>query len=243
MTIGPVLLELLAQITNYQYSPEVKEYLKQLIDSAAVDVTPNPRDKTEGNKKLLSSAVLVAFGTVQDLYGIGDDTKLYPSPQFLDQPQSQIAPLMDDNSTVAIVLGGYVRTWEEVFYDICHESLHLLNPVLNIRDSRVQVSALEEGVAVKFAEHMYSKYINPYCDSIPSTSPVHDFQSQYFKAYCAAKKIPDEVLNEVRSVFGKFSSINDIGKFTELVGGYLNEIEIDVLVKPVEYRLNPLRGL
>jgi hypothetical protein len=235
MTIGPVLLELLTQIENNQYSPEKKACLKELIGSAAVDATKNPRDDTEGNRKLLYSAVLVALGTVQDLYGIGDDTELHPFPEFVNQPQSQIAPLMDNHSTVAIVLGNYVRTWEEVFYDICHESLHLLNPVLNVRDSRVQVSALEEGVAVKFAEHMYGKYIKPYCKNIPSTSPVGDIQGQYFKAYCAAKKIPDEVLHEVRIAFGKFSSINDVEKFAELVGAYLNEEEIEILMQPVKY--------
>ena len=237
MTIGPVLLDLLAQIGEHHCSPEAKARLEEMIGSAVVDVTPNPRDETNANRTILRSAVWVALGTVQDLYGIGDETELDPHPKFLNQPQSQIAPLMGNHSTVAIVLGNCVRTWEDVFYDICHESLHLLNPVLNVRDRRVQVSALEEGVAVKFAEHMYEKYIKPHCDKIPPTSPVWNVRSQYFKAYCAAKKIPDEVLYEVRSVFGRFSSINDVEKFTELVGGYLNEEEINILMEPVEYTI------
>lgn len=236
MTIAPVLLELLEQIKDDQFTDEMKATLKKLIDSAAVDLTSDPRDRTEGNQKLLNAAVLVALGTVQDLYGIGDDTKLYPSPIFEAQSHSQIVPLMEDQGTVAIVLGECIESWEEVFYDICHESLHLLNPVLNVNSSKIKVSALEEGVAVKFAEQMYEKYIKPYCDKIPSTSPANALGSQYFIAYSAAKNIPDDVLKEVRNVFGKFSAIDDAGKFGGLVREYLNDEEIEILVEPFMYK-------
>ena len=143
---------------------------------------------------------------------------------------------MGDHDTVAIVLGQHVRSWEEVFYDICHESLHLLNPVINVKDSKVKVCALEEGVAVKFAETMYAKYIRPYCDKIPSTSPVHAPNCQYFLAYLAAEKIPDDVLKEVRNVFGKFSNIDDSEKFRVLVSDYLSKEEIEILVETIVYR-------
>jgi hypothetical protein len=180
--------------------------------------------------------MLVTLGLVQDLYGSGDDTELDPCPRFEPQPQSQIVPLMGDHGTVAIVLGEYVRSWEEVFYDICHESLHLLNPVINVKDSKVRVSSLEEGVAVKFAESMYEKYIKPYCGKTPLTSPVKSPNSQYFLVFNAAKKIPDDVLKEIRSVFGKFSNIDDSEKFKRLVSQYLNDEEIRILVQGFVYK-------
>ena len=233
MTIAPVLLQLLEDV---ELKNELKARIKEQIDSAAVNATPNPRDETEGNKKLLKATMAVVLAKLENLYGDGEDTKLYPMPLFEAQPQSQIVPLMEDHGTVAIVLGEYVRTWEEVFYDICHESLHLLNPVINVKGDKVKVSALEEGCAVKFAEQMYEKYINPYCDKIPSTSPANAPDSQYFMVYSVAKKIPDELLKDVRREFGRFSSIDDVVKFTALVGGYVCGEEVEVLIKPFAYR-------
>ena len=227
MTIAMVLLELLEQIKDDQFTDEVKATLKKQIDSAAVDRTSDPRDRTEGNQNLLNAAMLVVYGTVQDLYGVGDETDLYPFPIFEAQPQSQIVPLIKDRGTVTIVLGENVRSWEDVFYDICHESLHLLNPAINVK-----ICALEEGVAVKFAEQMYEKCVIPYCDKMPRTSPANSYASEYYVAYSAAKKIPDDVLKEIRNVFGKFSKIDDAEKFGELVSEYLNDDEIERLVAP-----------
>jgi hypothetical protein len=236
MTIGPVLLELLEQIKVDQCTPEIRVTLKEQIESAVDDLTSNPRDRTEGNLKLLNATIVVALGTAEDLYGAGDDTRLHQLPIFEFQPQSQIVPLLGDHGTVAVVLGEYVRTWEEVFYDICHESLHLLNPIINVKDDTVKVSALEEGCAVKFAEEMYEKHIKPYCDRIPLTSPILAPTSQYFLAYSATKKIPDNVLKEVRKVFGRFSNVNEVEKFKAMVGAYVNDEEIELLIKPFAYK-------
>jgi len=232
MQILMVLLGLLEQIENDQFPLKVKADLKELI-AAAPSITSNPRDKTDGNISILTAMLTILLGTVQDLYGIGDETEVSLHPQFLDYQQSQIRFLVGDAPRGIVVLGRYVRTWEEVFYDLCHESLHLLDPVLNIEEA--MVSALEEGVAVKFAEQMYAKHIKPYCDSIPVTSPVRAPQSQYFRAYCAAEKIPDDVLRGIRNAFGRFSNINHVNKFRELTMAYLNETEIEVLMAPVFY--------
>lgn len=233
MMIAPVLLQLLEDV---ELNNGLKARLKEQIDSAAVNATSNPRDEIEGNKELLNAIMVVVLAKLENLYGDGDYTKLYSMPLFVAQPQSQIVPLMEDHGTVAIVLGEYVRTWEDVFYDICHESLHLLNPVINVKGGNVKVSSLEEGCAVNFAEHMYQKYINPYCDKIPTTSPANAPYSPYFIAYSVTKKIPDGVLKEVRKEFGRFSKIDDVEKFTALVGGYVSGEEVEVLIKPFPYR-------
>jgi len=237
MTIGSVLLELLKQIEDAEYTDEVKAILKDQIQSATVNLTLNPRNETEGNLKLLNAAMCVILGTAESLYGVRDYTvfKPYRFPLFKDQPQSQIIPLKKDLSTVAMVLGTCVESWEDVFYDICHESLHLLNPVLGVKINEVKVSTLEEGVAVKFAEQMYEKHIKKYCNKTPVTSPVNSPNSQYFKAYTATKKIPDEVLKKIRKEFGMFSKIDDANKFRELVSDYLNEREIEILLTPFKY--------
>lgn len=235
MAIESVLVELASQIEDDQVTNEEKANLISQIQSSAGDLTSNPRDHTNGNRLLLNATMVVALGIAQNRYGIGDDAGLYLHPLFGDKPQSQLRPLAGDNREFAIVLGMCVRSWEDVFYDICHESLHLLNPVLIVEGDGDKISALEEGVAVKFAEDMYDTHIRTYCDHTPLTSPINDPSSQYFRAYAAAKKIPDAVLKEVRRTFGRFSDINDSEKFRDIISDYLDEEAIRTLIEPFRY--------
>jgi|GEM_PF-5993397 len=235
MAIESVLVELASQIGYDQITKEQKATLISQIRSSASDLTSNPRDHTNGNTLLLNATMAVALGIAQNRYGIGDDAGLYLHPLFGDKPHSQLMPLERDNREFAIVLGMCVRSWEDVFYDICHESLHLLNPVLIVKGDGGKVSALEEGVAVKFAEDMYDTHIRTYCDHIPLTSPINDPSSQYFRAYCAAKKIPDALLKEVRRIFGRFSDVNDSEKLRYIVTDYLDDEEIRTLIEPFRY--------
>jgi len=232
MTIAAVLLKLLEDI---QFSDEIRLKLKEVIDSA-IEVTSNPRDEIDGNQKLLHATLIIAFEKTQELYGESGAKDLHHMPVFLNQSQSQIVWEKDNPDKSILGIGNCARSWEEVFYDICHESLHLLNPATNVIDDDTYVSALEEGCAVKFAEQMYDRYIKPTCDKIPLTSPTRAPSSQYFLAYSAARKIPDDVLKVVRSVFGKFSNINDCKKFSELVDKYVSDIEINELIKPFSYK-------
>lgn len=235
MTITTALLELLRLIEDDEFTDELKARIREQIDSASVNVTSDPRDLAEGNATLLNAMLVVVLGKVQDLYG-EINANFHPMPVFLNQPQSQVVPLSEDHGTFVIGLGQDVKSWEDVFYDICHEALHLLNPVINVKCDNVSVSALDEGVAVKFAEQMYEMYIKPYCNKTPLTSPIAATRSQYFITYFAAKKIPDHVLKEVRTVFGRFSKIDDTEKFTALVGRYVNSEEIKLLTLPFVYK-------
>ncbi|MBN3727265.1 hypothetical protein [Burkholderia sp. Ac-20379] len=235
MTIETALLQLLEQFKNDQCTDQVKDHLRAQIKSASSDLTQNPRDETNGNRMFLNAMVALALGTAEQLYGAGDDTSFDPFPRFWSHPNSQIMPLIGDDGAVVIAIGTFAVSWEEVFYDICHESLHLLNPVTNVRSSNVKVSALEEGVAVKFAEQIYEKYISSYCDKIPTTSPIKAFHTQYFQAYSAAKMIPDTTLKEVRNVFVRFSKIDDPDKFKHLTRDYLSDMEAEILLAPFKY--------
>lgn len=235
MRIETALLQVLEQIENDQCTDEVKESLRVQIKSAASDLTLVPRDETDGNRMFRYAMGMLALGMAEQLYGAGDDTDLDPLPRFWSKPNSQIMPLLGDHGTAVIAIGTFAVSWEEVFYDICHESLHLLNPVINVHGSNVKVSALEEGVAVKFAEQMYEKYINSYCNKIPATSPINAFHTQYFQAYSVAKRIPDVILKEVRKVFGRFSKLDDADKFKDLVCDYLSDEEAEILLAPFRY--------
>jgi hypothetical protein len=225
---------LLALLEEAEFPDEVKAKIKNLIDSAAVEATSNPRDETEENRNLLRAALVIILEKIQSLYGDSNAKRIHRVPFFQDQPHSQVGPLKDDFESIGLAIGNSARSWEEVFYEICHETLHLLNPVVDVKSNKV--SALEEGCAVRFAEQMYKKYIKPYCNKIPRTSPVGDRSSQYFSAYSAANKIPDDVLKKIRKTFGRFSNIDDAEKFKELVGKYLSDEEVEVLTKPFVYK-------
>ena len=225
---------LLTMLEDASFTDGDKAEIMDSIESAAVGITLNPRDKTESNGNILCAALRVILKMVEDLYGKCDGTKIYLTPIFIDQSASQIAPLQYIIGTVGLGIGQSAKSWEEVFYDLCHETVHLLNPVMGVKNKRV--SALEEGCAVKFAEQTYEKYIKPYCNKVPRTSPISYPSCQYFSAYSAAKKIPDSVLKDIRREFGSFSNINDAEKLKNMAGDYVDDKDIEVLVKSFLYK-------
>lgn len=229
-----IVKALLALLEDTGFQDQKKKEIRDVFIVAMKGMVSDPRGDTESNKRILGAALFLVKRKVESLYGVGDETELYPYPIFINQPQSQIAPVMNNHKMIALGVGVCAKSWEEVFYDLCHESLHLLNPVIDVKNNKV--SALEEGCAVRFAEQMYEKYISPYCSDIPLTSPINSHSSQYFFPYIAAKKIPNSVLSDVRKAFGKFSTIDDIRKFKLLVGDYVDDKEIRTLVEPFIYK-------
>jgi len=212
------------------YDPAVDERVRARV--ASLVVTPNPRDDTPDNAELLRLILLWAVDNVERLYG-ECASPFHPRPMFRNQPRSQIFRLLDDSATAAVVIGSSARSWEDVFYDVCHESVHLLNPVFDVKNK--SVSCLEEGCAVKFAESMYDTHVRPICAKRPPTSPVDSHPNPYVDAFSAARKIPDDVLKEVRDTFGQFSTIDDRDRFRRLVDRHVDEREIYMLLAPFAY--------
>lgn len=223
-----VVMQIIEQISDAAYDSELKTKIKALIRPDGI--TSNPREETDGNRDFLRAMLIAILGAAEDLYGQGEDAEIYYLPIFKDQPSSQITVGLDAPDHVFMIIGTHANTWEEVFYDIAHESIHLLNPVANAQKKEVIVSAMEEGCAVKFAEYMYEKYIEPFCKEKPVTSPNHPGGGQYFTAYLAARKIPDDVLKAIREKFGRFSDVDDKEKLKELAASYINDEDIKILV-------------
>lgn len=219
---------LLAAIQGYDSAVEerVRTHVASLV------VTPNPRDDTPDNAELLRLLLHWAVEDVERLYG-ECASRFHPSPMFINQPRSQIFPVLNDPTKAAVVIGSSAKSWEDVFYELCHESVHLLNPVFDVKNK--SVSCLEEGCAVKFAESMYDTHVRPLCSKRPSTSPVDSYPNPYVDAFSAARKIPDDVLKEVRDTFGQFSTIDDGDTFRSLVDRHVDEREINILLAPFAY--------
>ncbi|WP_159960954.1 hypothetical protein [Pseudomonas sp. R76] len=131
-----------------------------------------------------------------------------------------------------VCLGSTVKSWEQLFYEVAHESLHLLGPA-DINST--PVATLEEGAAVKFAESFYAEYIFPEIGAPPPFSPLSSPGSVYYRAYQCAKKIPDETLKKIRQKFKNFREVEYEG-LQELAKNFITEEEIKVLVSPFDYK-------
>lgn len=167
---------------------------------------------------------------VESLYGASSHEKLNFHPSFMGHPHSMVCPLKGDHDTFGVTVGAHATTWEAVFYELAHEMVHSLNPVVSAHEKKL--AALEEGVAVKFAEGIYRELISTYTGRPPEISPVTMRESHYYLAFLATNKIPDAVLSEIRSHFGSFSAINYSAAFASLKSNYLTEDEIRLLMAP-----------
>lgn len=185
------------------------------------------RDDNDFNWWLRHIVLVLVVTKVEEIYGECDTAfTICPNPDLTSSQRSRICPEKDKHENIIVCLGSYVMTWEDFFYEICHESIHLLNPVINIE--RNPSSALDEGVAVKFAESMYNTYIKTYHRYPPNNSPLNPIagNNNYKKSYLIANKIPDNVLFEIRKEFTAFTRINNVSRFAEFISDYIDDNEI-----------------
>lgn len=69
-----------------------------------------------------------------------------------------------------VCIGWRYGSWEQFFYQVAHEAVHRLNPKIAILGT-IRTCALDEGVAVRYAEGMLEKYL-PYVSRTFMNSPV-----------------------------------------------------------------------
>lgn len=83
-------------------------------------------------------------------------------PAFFKLSRSQVGVTLATPETPNVMhiicIGTHVRTWQQLFYELAHETLHLLGPT---DTSKNPVARIEEGVAVKFAEDFYEIFVFP----------------------------------------------------------------------------------
>jgi hypothetical protein len=224
---------LLALATASPMPSEVRRILMDDIRRSTLTVTGNPRQDTEGNFGLLHVICALLFNEVETLYGDGAYIKLHLHPSFQDAPSSQVVPLESDSETFGLVIGTHAVSWEDVFYEIAHEMVHMLNPVSLRRNN--ELATLEEGVAVKFAESAYAKWITSYTKRHPRWSPVVHSDERYAPAFHATNKIADALLKQVRAEFGSFWAVKDLVRFQAMTAGRISSLEASLLVAPFRY--------
>lgn len=225
-----------ALIINTQIEPDGKQSLLSTISEFGNAITANPRDDTEENSNILWTALNGFFLHAAQLYGTASEFDRVTRPVFNDHPHSLIAPLVDKPECFAIVIGKYFNTWETVFYEVAHESVHFLHPIANVREN--SVATLEEAVAVRFAEDVYSQYMSSYTGSPPLHSPLGRPQRSvcpYAKAYEAVRNASDLSLRTLRKEFGSFSLAFNAEKIFEVCAGEIEKSDAIVLAEPFDY--------
>ncbi|KPA98206.1 hypothetical protein [Pseudomonas asplenii] len=206
------------------------------LDAQIPEITQDP--SAIENTYAVNVAGVMLLEMVQKKYG---GSSLNPEvmsvfPAFSDVPRSQVnVNMITPEHPVArhtIFLGCHINTWHQFFYELAHESIHMLGPV---NTNEVEVATLDEGVAVKFAEDFYREYIFPLTGVQVPQSPVNASQSVYFKAYQAANKIPDTVLFEIRKEFNNFREVKN-PLFYEMTQSYLSRSESELLCSAFDYK-------
>lgn len=97
----------------------------------------------------------------------------------------------------------------------------------------LRTSALDKGLAVRYAEEMLSKYL-PYVSRAFVESPV-GMESPYHHAWEAASKLPHDLLAQIRAEFSSFGTIDDPVRFAEITAPWLTTAEATLLSSDFRY--------
>lgn len=227
----------LSELTkDTQIEADGKHSLLGTISACGSAITENPREFNEANQSILWATLNALFLRAEQLYGVGGDFKRLEYPIFEDHPNSLIAPLCKEADRFAVVIGKHFDTWETVFYEIAHESVHFLHPVANVNDH--SVATLEEAVAVRFAENAYLQYVSSYTGLPPPHSPLGREQRSacpYVKGYKAIGNLTDPTLRALRKEFVSFSLAFDAERIIEICAGDIERSDAIVLAESFDY--------
>ena len=141
----------------------------------------------------------IAAGTLghcRSLFGPRDCSyKLWDQPQFYEQGPNIRFSIDQDGVWVELSYNGR-KYWPTVLYEMAHETVHLLDPVVG------SATYLEEGVAVAFSiqvQHLYGVKVQ--VPSMPS----------YAHALKLVGKLPGNALSaaaRIRREVGRFSNVS-----------------------------------
>lgn len=219
-----------------------EECLLEDLERISSRLTPNIRENNESNIVLRCIISFVLYELVKKKYGSPDPSFTYNyQVDLTSSERSKVCPLKGDISTVAICIGPYIKTWWDLVYDMAHETVHLLNPILQIDQP---YNSIEEGVAVKFAEDVFENYLSAYApmsEACSSPKIAIDQSNNYLTVYKVAKKIPDEKLKKIREKFGSFGKIDKFENFFELIKEFVSTEEAQTLFKSFTDPANRLR--
>ena len=239
-----MMLEHLCQDAG-ELSEEIQQQAKDILAQAPETLVLSPREWNENCNNLRRFILFFMMIDLQNRYGdrqSSDTTFMIPFYNRLREEHgvanSQVIsfhpehPLAKDYK-YGVCIGWRYDSWEQFFYQIAHEAVHLLNPKV-WPTGTLRTCALDEGMAVRYAEEMLEKYL-PYVSRAFVDSPV-GANTPYNYAWRAACKLPDTVLRQIRDEFGSFGEIGDAARFAEMTSQWLTPEEAGLLSGNFCYR-------
>ncbi|WP_148667131.1 hypothetical protein [Pantoea ananatis] len=221
-----------------ELSEDLGEQTRDILARAPETLVLSPREWNEGCNSLRTFVLYFLLRDLEGRYGemeFPDTTFMTPfytrEREEAGIPNSQIITFnkthpIAEKYQYGVCIGWRYDSWEQFFYQVCHEAVHLLNPKL-APNGALRVSALDEGVAVRYAEEMLEKYL-PYASRAFVDSPVNH-NGPYRDAWQATCKLPQDLLRKIRAEFGSFGTISDAEKFTAMTTEWLTSAEAELL--------------
>ncbi|HEM8158954.1 TPA: hypothetical protein U2M13_003475 [Enterobacter hormaechei] len=228
-----------------ELSPGQKQQAGEILNRAPETLVLSPREWNEDCNKLRTFILYFMLRDLESRYGeMAHPDRTFITPFYSRQREelgvmnSQIITF-DKTQPIArdydygVCIGWRYDSWEQFFYQVSHEAVHLLNPKV-FPNGMVRTSALDEGMAVRYAEEMLAKYL-PYVSRAFVVSPVGQ-NSPYHYAWEAASKLPHELLAQIRAEFGSFGTIGDPVRFAEMTAPWLTTAEASLLSSDFSYQ-------
>jgi hypothetical protein len=246
MSVNFPFLQMLQKLVNdaVDINPEAMEQAQKILANAPNVLYQSPREWNEPCNELRTLITYFILVDLESRYGdMTHPQRTYTVPFYDKQREmagrlnSQVisfkpGTLLAEHFDYGVCIGWRYDSWEQFFYQLCHECVHLLDPQL-APQGELKVSALDEGVAVRYAEEMLDTYL-PYIARSFVDSPTLSHNPYYF-AWEATRKLPHEVLRTIRETFGAFAKINDRARFAALTSKWLTDDEITLLCADFEY--------
>ncbi|HEY1598679.1 MAG TPA: hypothetical protein VGG64_03710 [Pirellulales bacterium] len=153
-----------------------------------------PTDRPDGNASRLWRLQLDLMREAEAALGQRDMSKQLCQPAFGNGgPVVVNTPNLD--GAFARLSNNAAGYWPTAVYELAHETVHLLNPVVGM------TNWFEEGVAVRFSVGISARTTHP------MAPPVGD---RYYKALTSVNELRPcilEVAGTIRAVYGKLSDV------------------------------------
>ena len=132
----------------------------------------------------------------QERFGIRDEDKIIYQPTFgAEQPHIINTPDLD--GAFACLSDNSKTYWPTTFYELAHETVHLLNPVVGY------TNYLEEGFAVLFSVDMSEEFTEH------AQEPEQD-DYHYIEAWNLICELSDDLYTAAQNIREEFGSLGEV---------------------------------
>lgn len=240
MTLNQPVLTMLRRLKDDArgINAAAQEQAQQILDKAPETLIQSPRQWDADCNALRAFILYFLLVELEKRYGdmaCGERTFHIPfyewQREVADMPATGVVTFKDDSELArdfdyGLCIGWRYDRWDQFFYQAAHGAVYLLNP-RSAPKGTFKSSALEAGMAVRYAEEMLDKYL-PYTGRALVDSPVGT-GNIFDRAYQATCKLPDDLLRQIREEFGSFGTIKDPVRFADMTSDFLTPDEARLL--------------